>query len=161
MDAFRLVHTRYAEDVSGLGAYKAGGRWNPKGYYALYASEYPAAAILEAIVHMPPQIFPDAYSLVCLTISEHADMGQITEKDLPPDWRSVSYNLSVFQNLGKKRLFEAKKLGLMIPSSVAYPSMNFVFNARHPDFSKMVNIREITPYFFDPRLILTMGKGIH
>ena len=67
MDAYRLTHSRYAEDVSGFGAYKAGGRWNPKGYYALYLSEHPCGAILETLIHDSVYLMPcDLYLFIIL-----------------------------------------------------------------------------------------------
>ena len=153
MDAYRLTHSRYAEDVSGFGAYKTGGRWNPKGYYALYLSEHPCGAILETMIHIPPQIIPEDYCLVSYQISDETKIKTVKESELPPAWRQRIYNLSAFQEFGRKRLFDKNILGLYIHSSVAYPSHNYILNPKHPEFSDSIQISEIKPYIFDLRLI--------
>lgn len=153
MDAYRLTHSRYAEDVSGFGAYKTGGRWNPKGYYALYLSEHPCGAILETLIHIPPQIIPENYSLVIYHISEQAKIETIEESELPSGWRQRGYDLATFQEFGKNRLFDKNLLGLYIHSSVAYPSHNFILNPKHNKFSDSIKISDIRPYVFDTRLI--------
>lgn len=161
MLAYRLTHSRYADDLSGFGAYKVGGRWNPRGYFALYLSEHPCGAILEALLHMPPQLIPDDYSLVSCQISENADIEKIDEAELAVDWRKKVSDISFFQKFGKIRLFDKKRMGLWLPSSVAYPSYNLVLNPRHEHFSAAVNILDIKPYIFDFRLIqLFKGKTV-
>jgi RES domain-containing protein len=50
--AWRLDRQLYADTWdSGIGAEKAGGRWNPKGQRAVYCSTDPSTAILEVAVH--------------------------------------------------------------------------------------------------------------
>ncbi len=158
MDAYRLTHSRYAEDISGFGAYKAGGRWNSKGYYALYLSEHPCGAILESLIHMPPQIIPNDYCLVTYFISEKANIETIPESELSPPWRQGSYDLAVFQKFGKICLYDKNLLGLDIHSSVAYPSRNYILNPKYKQFEESIDIKNIEPYSFDPRLILLFDK---
>ncbi len=153
MTAYRLTHSRYARDMSGFGAYKAGGRWNPRGYYALYLSEHPCGAILETLIHLPAQLIPDDFSLIRYRISNKAPIRQIKDTELPESWRQKDYRLSEFQEYGRINLFEKKILGMRIPSFVAYPSHNFILNPNHPKFAKNVHIVDIQPYIFDPRLI--------
>lgn len=160
MDAYRLTHSRYAEDVSGFGAYKTGGRWNPKGYYALYLSEHPCGAILETLIHMHPQIIPEDYSLVIYHISDETKIETIKESELPSVWRKRGYDLAIFQEFGENRLFNKDLLGLYIHSSVAYPSHNYILNPKHNKFSDSIKISEIKPYLFDPRLIQLFKTGM-
>ena len=160
MNAYRLTHTRYAEDIYGFGAYKAGGRWNPKGYYTLYLSEHPCGAILESLIHMPPQIIPDDYSIVTFHISDESKIETIEELELPKGWRKGSYDLALFQRFGKERLFERNLLGLQIHSSVAYPSYNLILNPKHSKFTSLLKVIEVKPYVFDPRLIQLFKIGV-
>lgn len=157
MTAYRLTHLRYTEDISGFGAYKAGGRWNPKGYYTLYLSEHPCGAILESLIHMPPRIIPDDYSIVTLNISDGSGIKTIEESELPRGWRKGSYDLVLFQRFGKENLFERGLLGLQIHSSVAYPSYNLILNPKYKGFTDLLKITEVKPYVFDPRLIHLFG----
>ena len=153
MTAYRLTHSRYAEDISGFGAYKAGGRWNPKGYYTLYLSEHPCGAILESLIHMSPQIFPDNYSIVTFHISDELKIVTIKESELPLGWRKGNYDLTLFQRFGKEHLFEKNLMVLKIHSSVAYPSYNLILNPKYRGFTNLLKITEIKPYIFDPRLV--------
>lgn len=160
MNAYRLTHSRYADDLSGFGAYKTGGRWNPKGYYALYLSEHPCGAILEILIHMPPQILPEDYSLIIYNISDTAEIVTIEESELPSSWRQGGFDLVAFQEFGRKHLFDANKLGLKIHSSVAYPSHNYILNPKHEKFNVLVKISDIKKYVFDSRLIQLFKTGI-
>lgn len=152
MNAYRLTHTRYAEDLSGFGAYKTGGRWNPKGYYTLYLSEHPCGAILELLIHLPPQIVPDDYSITTFDILNMAKIETVKEAELPTGWRQGKYNISTFQKFGKERLFEKSLLGLRINSTVAYPSYNLVLNPKHNEFNHLIKIVNVEKYYFDSRL---------
>ncbi|MEE9431934.1 MAG: RES domain-containing protein [Melioribacteraceae bacterium] len=152
MNAYRLVHSRYADDLSGYGAYKVGGRWNPKGYYTLYLAEHPCGAILESFVHMSPHLIPNDYSLVTFSIKNSTLLKKISERSLPENWRTQNYDLSVFQNIGKVKLFDKNLLGIFIPSSVAYPSYNIVVNPSHKKFKNSIKIKSVEPYIFDFRL---------
>jgi RES domain-containing protein len=159
VEAYRLIHSRYAEDVSGFGAYKAGGRWNPKGYYALYVSEHPCGAILESLIHMPPQIIPDDYCLVSYSITNTSMIETIDEAELPESWRSGMYDPAVFQNFGRDRLFNKNLLGLYIHSAPAHPSHNYIFNPKHEQFADSVRISDVNPYVFDSRLMQIFEKA--
>ncbi|MEA1910236.1 MAG: RES domain-containing protein [Spirochaetota bacterium] len=153
MTAYRLSHARHAQDISGFGAYKAGGRWNSKGYYTLYLSEHPCGAILESLIHMPPHIIPDNYSIVTFHISEKSKIKTVEESELPLGWCKGGYDLALFQRFGKEHLFEKKLMGLKIHSSVAYPSYNLILNPEYKGFTNSIKIIEIKPYVFDPRLM--------
>ena len=137
MLAYRLTHAKYAEDISGFGAYKVGGRWNPKGNYALYLAEHPAGAILEALIHMPPQLFPDNFVMVICQIENKTQITRVEETELPSQWREGKYTLNIFQSFGRSRLFDEGYLGMIIPSSVAYPSCNFVLNCLHEKYHSL------------------------
>ncbi len=154
MEVYRLTHKRYAEDLSGFGAYKTGGRWNPKGYYTLYLSQHPCGAILEMLVHLSPQIVPDDYYLVTYELSDTIMIKTIKETMMPKGWRKGIYDLSAMQEFGKKHLFKKNILGIKIFSAVAYPSYNFVLNPLHSDFKRALKITNIKEYVFDPRLVM-------
>jgi len=52
MLVYRIVKSlSHADDISGIGAYKYGGRWNNKGIFMLYASMNSSLAYLENLVH--------------------------------------------------------------------------------------------------------------
>ena len=57
-----------ADDLSGEGAKKSGGRWNKKGTPVLYTSESIALACLETLVHINAQGLPLTRYLVRIDI---------------------------------------------------------------------------------------------
>jgi RES domain-containing protein len=154
VEVYRLTHKRYAEDLSGFGAYKTGGRWNPRGYYALYLAQHPCGAILEMLIHLSPQIVPDNYCLVSYELSDTLEIKTIKESMMPKGWRKGIYDLSLMQEFGKKHLFDKSIVGIRILSAVAYPSFNLVLNPLHNDFKYAVKIKKIEKYIFDPRLVM-------
>lgn len=109
---------------------------------------------------MPPQIIPEDYNLVRYKILDETKIKTIKESELPSAWRHKIYDLSVFQEFGRKRLFDKNLLGLYIHSSVAYPSHNYVLNPKHPEFRDSIQISEIKPYVFDLRLVQLFKTGI-
>jgi len=117
-------------------------------------------AILEILIHMPPQIIPEDYSIVIYNISDTAEIVTIEESELPTNWRQEGFDLVTFQEFRRKHLFDTNKLGLKIHSSVAYPSHNYILNPKHEKFNDLVKISEIKKYVFDPRLIQLFKTGI-
>ena len=60
MHVYRIVKSeKRTTDLSGMGAFKAGGRWNEKGTYALYTSENSSLAFLENLVHFDLEETPE------------------------------------------------------------------------------------------------------
>jgi RES domain-containing protein len=60
MHVYRIVKSeKRTADLSGMGAFKAGGRWNEKGTYVLYTSENSSLAFLENLVHFDLEETPE------------------------------------------------------------------------------------------------------
>ena len=71
MQVWRLTRAGFIDQVlSGQGAKKYGGRWNSKGISMVYASESLELALLEALVHLDPDLVPKDIYQVCLEIDE-------------------------------------------------------------------------------------------
>ncbi len=149
MLVYRLTGSRYAEDLSGMGAAIFGGRWNKKGVPVLYTSESIALALLEVVVNTPPLLLPDL-KLITLEISG----GNI--KDLP--LASLPYNWykypapSVLAEIADKFLQEESAMALKVPSCVVHQGYNYILNCRHKLFSKKVKLIKKEVFYFDPRL---------
>ena len=91
MGAFFVKAKKRTTDLSGTGAYNAGGRWNSSGVYALYTSENRSLASLEVLVHVDEgELPPDLYvmtieivdsALTCGFLSNYQTLsGQAADK---------------------------------------------------------------------------------
>jgi RES domain-containing protein len=153
-----------ADDLSGAGAEKYGGRFNSagKGTFVVYASAHPALTVLETLVHMgtrakagranrylieltvPTRIF-NARQI--MTIADLVSAGYFS-------WDAVPFS-NAAQAVGDQFVTKAASLLLQIPSAIiphkAVPDVNFLINPRHPDFTKMQVVRR-EKYTYDPRL---------
>ena len=52
IEAWRFAKQPYANDLSGEGAKRAGGRWNSRGFPVVYLAEHPALALVEIRAHL-------------------------------------------------------------------------------------------------------------
>ena len=87
--AWRLDSLQFAPGWdSGLGAEKLGGRWNPKGFRAVYCSFDPSTCIIEAAVHRGFQVLDtNPHVLTSLTIKDPSAVRVILANDIPnPAW---------------------------------------------------------------------------
>jgi len=131
------MHAGSVRDMlSGDGAARYGGRWNPKGMPAVYCSENSSLAALEVLVNLArPSTFP-SYRILDLDVPD----GSITTAPAPvADTRQAGAALL--------RLH----LAIMAPSAVNPLERNVVINPAHRDFCKVVP-GTIRPFVFDRRL---------
>ncbi|OKL41572.1 RES family NAD+ phosphorylase [Pontibacter flavimaris] len=152
MIVYRLSRGPYRNDLSGRGAEIAGGRWNSKGTAILYTSESIALCTVEIAVHMPLGIIPKDYYLVRIEIPDTASIKELSEADLPPDWKSFPHANST-QEIGDAFVQEAGQLVLKVPSATVQGNFNFLVNPRHADFHQ-VKVVETILFEFDKRLFV-------
>ena len=109
-------------------------------------AESVALAVLENLVHMSRQDFPNGY--VCVAAVLPSGMNIATEQDLR--LRANLRELSA-QTLGDWWLESQESAVLEVPSVVVADEHNYLINPAHPDF---VNILTGPPalFHFDPRL---------
>ena len=146
LTAYRLSLRQYASRAFvGEGARRAGGRWNPRGISAVYASATLSLAALEFLVHLGgPQ---DAPELVSFRVRFHASL--VTEVELPRNWRKLK--LAETRALGRAWFEEATTPVLRVPSFVIPSESNFVFSPRHSKFDK-IKIEQPQRFLLDIRL---------
>ncbi|WP_276495865.1 RES family NAD+ phosphorylase [Pontibacter litorisediminis] len=152
MIVYRLSRGPYRNDLSGRGAEIAGGRWNSKGTAILYTSESIALCTVEIAVHMPLGIVPKDYYLVRIEIPEAASIKELSETDLPEDWKSFPHANST-QEIGDAFVQEAEHLVLKVPSATVQGNYNYLLNPRHPDFPQVKVVDSIL-FEFDKRLFV-------
>ncbi len=152
MIVFRLSKGRFAKDLSGRGAELAGGRWNSKGVAMLYTSESIALCTVEVAVHMPLGIVPLDYHLVRINIPDNVAIKELTEEELPADWKSFPHP-NATQDIGDQFVFDSEFLVLKVPSSAVQGTYNYLVNPRHRDFNQ-ITIAATEPFDFDKRLFV-------
>lgn len=150
MIVYRLSRGPYKNDLSGKGAELAGGRWNSKGTALLYTSESIALCTVEIAVHMPLGIIPKDYFLVKIDIPDNTSMKELSEAELPADWKSFPHANST-QMIGDAFVQEYEHLVLKVPSATVQGNYNYLLNPRHQDF-RQVRIVETVLFEFDKRL---------
>jgi len=150
MIVYRLSKKKYAADLSGRGAEKAGGRWNSNGLPMVYTSESRALCTTEIAVHSPLGNIPTDYYLTTIEIPPIAGILEIKQAGLPKDWKAIPHSNST-QLIGDKFLSENKYLVLKVPSVVVQGDFNYLLNPAHRLFSK-VKITKTELFEFDERL---------
>ncbi len=145
-DFFRVAgprHTSAKELVSGIGARRAGGRWNPIGMMNIvYTSRNPATAMIEATEHyryyrLPMvEAMPKVVVAVRIRLESVLDLTEgFLSKSLPEpidtllseDWRAImerGYE-STSQALGRAA-FQTGLNGLIVPSKPDPTGSNFL-----------------------------------
>ena len=141
MKVWRIAKSTHAGSVgamlSGEGAARYGGRWNPKGTPAVYCSENSSLAALEILANLArPATFPN-YHILDVDVP---DGSIIVVPILTGDTRQT----------GAEML--QTHLAISAPSTVNPLERNVVINPAHPDFDRVAP-GTIRPFVFDRRLI--------
>jgi len=151
MIVYRLSKAIHANDLSGTGAEKNGGRWNSKGIAMIYTSQSRALCIAEVAVHLPMGILPGDYNLISINIPGRSILS-LTESELPKDWRSIPPAQST-RAIGDQFIYNQKHLTLKVPSMIVKGEYNFLINPLHPGM-KHVSIISAEDFEFDSRLFI-------
>ena len=146
MIVFRIARKERIEDLSGRGAELFGGRWNEKGYPALYTSSSLSLAALEILVHTDKSMPPVNMAYASIYVPDSFLSMKILK--LPSDTTEIEY--------GTKWLKEKSGLMLKVPS-VILPyedehECNLIMNPLHEDYKKIF-INEVHDFSFDVRLV--------
>ncbi len=154
--AWRVCKADYAANgLSGDGARRVGGRWNPAGVPALYASDSLALAMLEVLVHFDPSLPMAQYVAFELELPEQK-IRSIGTSDMPAGWPDRA-SVRETQQLGRHQLIDGLVFALRVPSAVVGPECNYIINPSHPDFPAWLSqqlSRAPLPLRFDPRLFV-------
>ncbi|HEU0013932.1 MAG TPA: RES family NAD+ phosphorylase [Longimicrobium sp.] len=150
MRVWRIARAAY-QALDGEGARLYGGRWNPEGVAAVYASASLALAALEYLVHVDTENVPG--DLVALEIEVPDDAGArvVLPAELPADWNRVDDHPACVET-GAGWAREAADLVLRVPSAIVPEESNFLINPSHPAAGR-VSIVRTRPFSFDPRLL--------
>ena len=150
--AWRLCNKRFAE-ATGEGARLYGGRWNPKGYAVVYASECLPLATLEALVRTRRR--PNDQVYIQITFEEPLVKEAEALYLLPANW---SRDQTATQKIGARWVDDSSSAVLSVPSVVVSIGRNYLLNPRHPAFPS-VQCSGTMAYDFDDRLLNPVPAG--
>jgi RES domain-containing protein len=126
--AWRIDMQRFAASWhSGIGAERFGGRWNPKGFKAVYCSLDPSTALVEAAVHRGFSVLDTTpHVLTGLEIIDTAGVRVVLPAEIPDAaWLHGGMPSANQQAFGAALL--AAHDFVVVPSAVSRQSWNLVF----------------------------------
>ena len=153
MQLYRIAKAEArATDISGMGAYKLGGRWNNPGSYMLYTSENSSLAYLENLVHFDSDIIPSELFITCLNISDRPGLIYTLPDDAyPGNWMHVG---SLENKRAGDRLMRGREyLGIRVRSAVNAREYNYLLNPLFAGYHDRVRIVSVDRLPVDNRLI--------
>lgn len=147
---FRIVQAQWsASAMSGEGARRWGGRWNPPGIAAVYLAESRALAALEILVHAQREAIRLEWNVIEVEISDDL-ISLANPADLPTDWRALPSSPGA-RRFGEEWLRHGKSVALSLPSVLVPEERVLLVDPLHPDFIKL-RVSEPQVFRFDPRL---------
>jgi len=156
MIVYRIAKSELrAQDFSGMGAFKNGGRWNSKGTYMLYTSMNSSLAYLENLVHFnesdsPPHLFITAIEIIDNPL-ENGLIYELPDSDYPVSWQQHEN----FENkiIGDEWMRAKRFLAIKVRSAVNPSEFNFLLNPLFPGYHDKIKLRSIELIDTDSRLI--------
>lgn len=152
---YRIQKQRHLDTaLTGEGARRTGGRWNPVDVPLIYASTSPELAFLETFVHLDGTPLADLPPFVLLTLELPADAVEIVPvSDLPPGWDQRPYPDATPQFLRPRLQPQDPALAFSVPSVIlaGSPTRNVLINPLHRRIAE-VRIIATAALEFDARL---------
>lgn len=150
MDVFRIVHAKWANNLTASG-YAA--RWNSTGLFVIYAAENCSLACLENLVHRNGFGNDANYSLLTISFPNSVEAFEIHANELPIGWNDVTENGHLIcRTIGDNWIRNQNSAILFVPSAIIPNERNVLINPNHPDFKKIkFTTQEFT---FDTRLVM-------
>lgn len=141
-----------ADDLTGAGAKKTGGRWNRPGLPVLYCAPSRALASLETVVHLAAGALPLNRYLVQIDIPKAVFAARqiLTAATAPVGWDALPTGV-VSLNFGDAWLTSKSSAILEVPSMIVPEEGNILINPEHPDAAK-VTATVIRKWVYDARL---------
>lgn len=126
-----------ADDVSGAGAKKTGGRWNRVGSPVLYTSASIALACLETVVHLGVSSLRLNRFLVRLEVPDSVWARRMTLSPAPVGWEAEP-PVAVSLDAGDHWLASLGSALLLVPSVIVPEEFNVLVNPAHPDSATLI-----------------------
>jgi RES domain-containing protein len=152
MYVYRIVKSETrTKDLSGMGAFRVGGRWNDRGTYVLYTSENSSLAFLENLVHFDLEETPEELYIMKISIEDESLIFQIPDSDYPKDWLNTD-NLAC-KRLGDQLFFDHRRLGIKVRSVVNQSDYNILLDPLFPGYHDLIKVINVIKVPVDQRLI--------
>lgn len=141
-----------ADDRTGAGAKKEGGRWNQVGTALLYLAETQALACLETFIHLRTAGLPLNRYLVQFDIPDDVWKRRttLTAATAPVGWDAIPTG-QVSVNYGTAWAKGNSAAVVVVPSVIIPDELNILINPNHPDASKIKHTK-LRRWTYDPRL---------
>jgi RES domain-containing protein len=148
---WRIARAVY-DPLDGEGARRAGGRWNSAGLPAVYTAGTQSLAILEALIHLDPELLPRDYTLYRVEIPDDIQITTVETARLPPDWREPGH--AACKTIGDLWLRAGATAVLRVPAAPLHDGdeYGYVINPRHGERERIV-VKQREPFRFDLRLV--------
>ncbi|MHB1942747.1 MAG: RES family NAD+ phosphorylase [Acidiferrobacteraceae bacterium] len=142
-----------ADDRSGTGAKRTGGRWNRPGLPVLYCADTPSLACLETLVHLGAGSLPLNRYLVAVDIPDAVWVARQARSpsSLPAGWDAHPFG-PVSLDLGDTWLKSNETAVLEVPSAIVPEDSVLLINPRHADSARIASSK-IRRWTYDPRLL--------
>jgi RES domain-containing protein len=155
MRIYRLCREKYArtqvQAFNGEGAGKKGGRWNPVGMAAAYASQTASLALLEMLTNADLEDLPADLVFASVEVPDNAKVHRVDIESLPEIWRNIDPAPAELTHIGSDWLQKNESLLMQVPSVIIPWEWNYVINPGSPQFDELTGF-EVTPLQIDPRL---------
>ncbi|NIJ54044.1 RES family NAD+ phosphorylase [Dyadobacter arcticus] len=142
------MRSEFQEDLSGIGAFYHGGRWNSPRNYMLYTSSHRSLAMLEVLVHWNKTTPPPNYVIVVLFVPD-----AMVSTQAPYAVENWQEDQQWTKDTGDEWLSEGRTLLFRVPSVVIKSEHNFLINPLHANASS-IKIVDVEPFSFDKRLFI-------
>ncbi|QNK63270.1 RES family NAD+ phosphorylase [Pedobacter sp. PAMC26386] len=153
MIVYRIAKTKKrATDLSGMGAYREGGRWNNSGTYMLYASENSSLAYLENLVHFEAGIIPPNLYLMSIEIkADDALIYTLPDQIYPKSWQEIGSLQN--KKIGDELMDQRKYIAIKVRSAINKLEHNYLLNPLFPGYHDLVVVSLIEELDVDIRLV--------
>src|SRR5690606_26043131 len=153
MRLYRIAKSKQrTTDLSGMGAYKFGGRWNNSGTYMLYTSENSSLAYLENLVHFDAAIIPPKLFIMEIGVTEKPGLiYTLPDSVYPKQWMKLGQLEN--KRLGDRLMRDGGYLGIQVRSAVNPQEFNCLLNPLYPGYHELVQVTSVEQLPIDGRLI--------
>lgn len=138
-----------ADDLSGTGAKRTGGRWNSTGTPVVYCSANSALATRETVHYARGGGLPFNRYLARIDIPDPVWQARQVLDPLPGGWDAVPAGLSA-RAAGDDWIAAGKTAFLLVPSVIVPEEDNVLINPQHGDTAAMV-ATTLRRGMYDPR----------